>query len=76
MRRIMKTVRAFWVDEAGLETVEDAVITGLIGFGTVAPVCFIGGRSGDDSNAGSVSNRHQCCQKGKNADSGNPPLKY
>ncbi len=43
MRRIMKTVRAFWADEAGLETVEYAIITGLIVSGTIASVAFIGG---------------------------------
>ena len=43
MRRIMKTVRAFWADEAGLETVEYAIITGLIVSGTIASVTFIGG---------------------------------
>ena len=42
MRRIMKTVRAFWADEAGLETVEYAIITGLIVSGTIASVTFIG----------------------------------
>ncbi len=43
MRRIMKTVQAFWADEAGLETVEYAIITGLIVSGTIASVTFIGG---------------------------------
>ncbi len=43
MRRIMKTVRAFWADEVGLETVEYAIITGMIVSGTIASVTFIGG---------------------------------
>ncbi len=42
MRRIMKTVRAFWADEAGLETVEYAIIMGLIVAGTVGAVTAIG----------------------------------
>ena len=42
MQRIMKTVREFWADEAGLETVEYAIITGLIVSGTIASVTFIG----------------------------------
>ena len=43
MQRIMKTVREFWADEAGLETVEYAIITGLIVSGTIGSVTFIGG---------------------------------
>ncbi len=43
MQRIMKAVQAFWADEAGLETVEYAIITGLIVSGTILSVSFIGG---------------------------------
>ncbi len=42
MRRMMKTVQAILADEAGLETVEYAIITGLIVSGTIASVTFIG----------------------------------
>ena len=42
MRRIMRTVRAFWADEAGLEPVEYAIIMGLIVSGTVGFVSAIG----------------------------------
>ena len=43
IRRMVKRVRAFSADEAGLETVEYAIITGLIVSGTIASVTFIGG---------------------------------
>ena len=42
MRRIMKALEAFWADEAGLETVEYAIIMGLIVSGTVGFVSAIG----------------------------------
>ena len=43
IRRMVTRVRAFSVDEAGLETVEYAITTGLIVSGTIASVTFIGG---------------------------------
>ena len=42
MRRMMTIVQAFLTDEVGLETVEYAIITGLIVSGTIASVAFIG----------------------------------
>ncbi len=42
IRRMAKRVRAFSADEAGLETVEYAIIMGLIVSGTVGFVSAIG----------------------------------
>ena len=42
MEMIMKMLRKFWNDETGLETVEYAIITGLIVAATITAIGLLG----------------------------------